>query len=215
METTDNYSRTVFVNCPFDDEYQSLFEAVVFSILSCGFLPRCSKESMNSDEIRINKITTIIRDSKYGIHDLSRVEFSKESKLPRFNMPLELGIFIGCQKYGGSTHKQKRYLVIDKEDYRYKKFISDISGQDIRGHHNNPELIIEIIREWLAHVSNKTIPGPRFHVERFKQFKDELQEMCKKYDWDYDKLTYKEYTQLITEFINSKTIEILNSEFQN
>jgi len=214
MTPTDNYSRTIFVNCPFDDEYQSLFEIIIFSIISCGFLPRCAKESMNSDEIRMNKIISIIKESKYGIHDLSRVEFSKVSKLPRFNMPLELGIFIGCQKFGGSFHKQKRYLILDKEEYRYKKFISDISGQDIRGHHNNPELIIEIIREWLAHVSNKTIPGPRFHIDRFKQFRTELKKRCKKYDWDYDKLTYKEYTFLISEFINSKTIEILDSELK-
>jgi len=215
MKAIADYSRTVFVNCPFDDEYQSLFEAVIFSILPCGFVPRCAKESMNSDEIRINKITSIIKESKYGIHDLSRVEYSKEQKLPRFNMPLEFGIFLGCQKYGGPLHRQKKYLVFDKEDYRYKKFISDISGQDIRGHHNKPALIIEIIREWLAHVSNKTIPGPRFHIERFNQFKKEIKERCKKYNWDYDKLTYKEYTRLIIEFLNLKTIEILDSEINS
>ena len=167
---------------------------------------------MNSDEIRINKIISIIKDSKYGIHDLSRVEFSKDSPLPRFNMPLELGIFIGCQKYGGTIHKQKRYLVFDKEQYRYKRFISDISGQDIRGHNNNPKDIISTIREWLAHVSKKTIAGPRFHIERYELFRIELQDRCSKYDWDYDNLTYKEYIRLITEFIDSKTMELLNTK---
>lgn len=212
MSVPKNYTRTVFVNCPFDDEYQVLFEAIIFSILSCGFIPRCAKESMNSDEIRINKIISIIKESKYGIHDLSRVEFSKDSPLPRFNMPLELGIFIGCQKYGGTIHKQKRYLVFDKEQYRYKRFISDISGQDIQGHNNNPEKIITSIRGWLAHVSNKTIPGPNFHYERYKLFKKELSDRCKKYDWDYDKLTYKEYIKLIKEFIKDETIALLNHE---
>lgn len=212
MIEPDNYQMSIFVNCPFDDEFQVLFEAIIFGILSCGFIPRCAKESMNSDEIRINKIISIIKESKYGIHDLSRVEFSKDSPLPRFNMPLELGIFIGCQKYGGAIHKRKRYLVFDKKQYRYKEFISDISGQDILGHNNNPEEIITNIREWLAHVSNKTIPGPSFHIERYKLFKMELPDRCKKYDWDYDKLTYKEYNNLITEFLYDKNQELLYME---
>lgn len=212
MNVPANYSRTIFVNCPFDDEYQVLFEAIIFGILSCGFIPRCAKESMNSDEIRIHKIISIIKESKYGIHDLSRVEFSKDSPLPRFNMPLELGIFIGCQKYGGSNHKQKRYLVFDKEQYRYKRFISDISGQDIYGHNNDPKEIITNIREWLAHVSNKRIAGPSFHIESYELFKMELPTMCKKYKWDYDKLTYKEYINLIIEFINEKMLQLLNIE---
>ena len=212
MKLKEDYSRTVFINCPFDDEYQNLFEAIIFVILSCGFIPRCAKESMNSDEIRINKIVSLIKESKFGIHDLSRVEYSKSSDLPRFNMPLELGIFIGCQKYGDSIHKQKRYLVLDKKEYRYKKFISDISGQDIKGHENSPEQIISSIREWLSHVSNKTIPGPSFHINRYKEFKADLPNQCIKYSWDYDRLTYKEYVRLITEYIEKKTLQLLNTE---
>jgi hypothetical protein len=212
MKEPNDYSRTVFINCPFDDEYQPLFEAIIFCVLSCGFIPRSAKESMNSNEVRINKIISIIKESKYGIHDLSRVEIKKDSHLPRFNMSLELGIFIGCYKYGGSIHQQKRYLVLDAERYRYQKFISDISGQDIRGHNNNPEEAISIIREWLAHVSNKTIPGPKFHIERYKLFKGELSSRCKRYDWDYDKITFTEYKRLIMEFIREKTLEILNVE---
>ena len=124
-------------------------------------------------------------------------------------MPLELGIYIGCQKFGGGIHKQKKYLVFDKEPYRYKKFISDISGQDISGHNNNPKILIENIREWLAMVSPKAIPGSRFHLERYYQFKRELNDRCKEYKWDYDRLTYKEYLTLINEFINDKTIELI------
>lgn len=213
MKEPLEYYRTIFINCPFDDEYQDLFEALLFGILSCGFIPRTAKESMNSDEIRINKIISLIKESKYAIHDLSRVEFSVETPLPRFNMPLELGIFIGCQKFGGGVHKQKKYLVFDKEPYRYKRFISDISGQDIRGHNDNPESIITNVREWLVSVSSKTIPGPKFHIDRFNLFKNELSMRCNAYKWDYDKLTQKEYLKLIQEFIQEKTLELLEKEF--
>jgi len=215
MKESAEYARTVFVNCPFDDEYKELFEAIIFCIMSCGVLPRCAKESMNSDDVRINKIISIIQESKFGIHDLSRVEISADSLLPRFNMPLELGIFIGCQKYGGDIHRQKKYLIFDKEQYRFQKFISDISGQDIRGHNNKSELLISNIREWLAHVSKKTIPGANFHIGRYNSFKTELHTRCKKYEWDYDNLAYKEYLNLIEEFIADKTLEILNTEIVN
>jgi len=55
---------------------------------------------MDSSEFRLDKIYSMIGDSNYGIHDISRVELGLESKLPRFNMPLELGIFLGAKKYG-------------------------------------------------------------------------------------------------------------------
>jgi len=210
MKESPDYNRTVFINCPFDEEYQVLFEAMIFIILSCGFIPRSAKESMNSDEIRINKIITLIKESRYAIHDLSRVELNCDSPLPRFNMPLELGIYIGCQRFGSGSHKNKKYLVLDKEPYRYKKFISDISGQDISGHNNDPVTLIEIIRGWISMVSNKAIPGSRFHLERYLQFKNELDDRCKAYKWDYDKLTYKEYNTIINEFINDKTVELID-----
>ena len=49
-------------------------------------------------------------------------------------MPLELGIFLGSKKYGDKKNKTKVCLVIDKEQYRYQIFISDIAGQDIKSH---------------------------------------------------------------------------------
>jgi hypothetical protein len=211
MKPAVNYSRSVFINCPFDEEYQNLFESIVFVVLSCGFIPRCAKDSMDSDEIRINKINNIIKESKYGIHDISRVEMSEKSLLPRFNMPLELGIFLGCQKFGNKNDRQKRYLVLDKDPYRYKQFISDISGQDIQGHNNNPQKIISVIRDWLAHVSKKTIPGSSFHITRFEKFKAELISRCDKYRWDYDHLSLSDYNKLILEFIRDETLEIINT----
>jgi hypothetical protein len=34
----------VFVNCPFDDQYQPLFRALLFGVLDCGFRVRCAWE---------------------------------------------------------------------------------------------------------------------------------------------------------------------------
>lgn len=32
-----SYDTDVFINCPFDDDYKPLFDAVVFAVHDCGF----------------------------------------------------------------------------------------------------------------------------------------------------------------------------------
>jgi hypothetical protein len=112
------YNVGVFVNCPFDARYRKLFHAIVFAISDCGFTPRCALEAEDGGEERIRKIKRIIRESRYGVHDISRVELDRKSRLPRFNMPLELGLFLGAQEYGLDEQKEKCSLVLDSVPYR-------------------------------------------------------------------------------------------------
>ena len=44
----DAFERSVFLNCPFDVAYEACFEALVFSVLACGFHPRCALEALDS-----------------------------------------------------------------------------------------------------------------------------------------------------------------------
>jgi hypothetical protein len=90
----NNYLNNVFINCPFDSDYLELRNALVFTIFDCGFIPRCALEEDDGGMVRFEKIKQIIKESKFGIHDLSRTELDIENYLPRFNMPLELGVFI-------------------------------------------------------------------------------------------------------------------------
>ena len=50
----------------------------------------------------------MIADCRYGIHDISRTELDRDSGLPRFNMPLELGIFLGAKRFGAEEQKRKK-----------------------------------------------------------------------------------------------------------
>jgi hypothetical protein len=86
------FSESVFINCPFDRPYWPIFEAIVFCIIHCRFVRRSALDELDSGQLRLEKIQQIIRNSKYGIHDLSRIELSAESALSRFNMPFELGL---------------------------------------------------------------------------------------------------------------------------
>ena len=101
------YNDNVFVNCPFDSAYKSLFDAMVFAIHDCGFIARCALEEEDASQVRIDKIYNIIAHCRYGIHDISRTELDKITGLPRFNMPLEFGVFLGAKKFGTTGQKKK------------------------------------------------------------------------------------------------------------
>src|SRR5436190_1630456 len=98
-----NFSRDVFINCPFDDTYTPFFNAIVFTVHDIGFRPRCALEASNAGQFRLEKIMDIISECKYSIHDLSRTSLDRETELPRFNMPFELGLDLGCRRFGNST----------------------------------------------------------------------------------------------------------------
>lgn len=118
----DEYARNVFINCPFDDDYAPLFEAIVFAINDAGFRPKCARERLDSSQIRLQKIIEMISASRYSIHDLSRTALDATSALPRFNMPLELGIDLGCKAFNPNC-ADKSLLIFDSEQYRFQKFV--------------------------------------------------------------------------------------------
>ena len=149
------YDDNVFINCPFDKDYKPIFNAILFAIFDCGFVPRCTLEEVDASQIRIEKIYSIISSCRYGIHDISRTELDSKNKLPRFNMPLELGLFLGAKRFGGKTHNKKACLIFDRKPHRYQKFISDISGQDIKSHNNKPKTAIKEVRDWLRGKSKR------------------------------------------------------------
>lgn len=198
---TDNYSFSIFYNCPFDNEYQPTFEAVLFTIYRCGFTLRCAKEFNDTGKIRIENIIRLIKESRYGIHDLCRVGLDETSKLPRFNMPLELGIFIGAIKFGSrNLHGKKEYLILDSESFRFRTFISDIGGQDIKSY-SSTDSVIRKIRDWLSNKTNENIPSARFIIEEYSKFFNDLPELCKRSKWDKEELTYEELTSLTVSWI--------------
>jgi hypothetical protein len=88
----------VFINVPFDIRYKKRFDALVFAVHDCGFVARGAREQDDSNQVRLGKLFQIIRECRYGIHDLSRVTLDSRHRLPRFNMPLELGIFLGAKR---------------------------------------------------------------------------------------------------------------------
>jgi hypothetical protein len=161
----------VFLNCPFDRDYEPLFRALVFSVLLCGFQPRAALEIDDGSEVRIEKIVRILRESKYAIHDLSRTELDSTLALPRFNMPLELGLFLGAKYFGTGRQREKACVIFDRDRYRYQAFCSDIAGQDIRAHKQDEAGLIRSVRDALrTWRPDAAIPGGSEIHRRYRAF---------------------------------------------
>jgi len=200
-----DYDQNVFINCPFDDAYLPLFRALTFVVFECGLRPRCAKEVYDAGEVRIDKIARIIRDCRWGIHDISRTDPNSHG-LPRFNMPLELGLFLGARRFGGLAHRTKSCVVLDSHKYRYQEFISDIAGQDIASHGNDPKKAIRAVRDWLA-VSKAGMthpPGEAAITRRFDRFMVELPEICAATDRELGELTFTEFADSVSVWLTQE-----------
>ena len=149
MNKHANYSKNVFINCPFDDEYFELRQIIVFTIVYFGFKPRISLESSDSGMPRLQKISELIKESRYSIHDLSRLQAKSIDEYYRLNMPFEMGIDYGLRIYN-DDYKDKRSLILETKPYDYMKAISDINGFDIKNHNDTPEKLVECLRAWFS-----------------------------------------------------------------
>ena len=194
------HAKDVFINCAFDKKYRPLFRALVFAVHDCGFRARSALEVEDSGEVRVQKIIRIIGESPYAIHDISRVEPDLATNLPRFNMPLELGLYLGAKAFGDETNQSKRCVVLDNEQFRYQSFCSDIAGQDIRAHQGKIALAIEAVRDWLSTTTpaqDVVIPSGSVIATRYKEFRSALPNGCAKLQLNARRLTFGDHVTLV------------------
>lgn len=199
-----DFDQNVFLNCPFDNDYKPLFDAAIFAVQIAGFTPHCALEASNAGQARLDKIMDIISRCRYGIHDLSRTELSG-NKLPRFNMPLELGLDLGCRRYGRGRLADKRLLVLDRNARRYQRFISDIAGQDIASHSGKAGVLIRRVRDWLSTESKiPTIPGGVYMFRRYRAFRADLPGFCRRQRLNPTQLTFGDFSALLFVWLAEK-----------
>lgn len=166
------FDSNVFINCPFDRDFKRILRAIIFTVAYAGLEPRIC-QTVSSGDVRIEEIKELIRTSKFGIHDLSRSRPLQEGDIPRFNMPYELGIDIGCCTYGNAKQRTKSIIILEKEPYHYHRVLSDIGGQDIFRHNDNPREAMSSVRDWLVN-NDFGLPGANFIWIEFNQFRVDL-----------------------------------------
>jgi hypothetical protein len=138
---------------------------------------RCALEENDSGDIRLDKLARLIDESTRSIHDLSRIKpiDPATSELPRFNMPFELGLAMGAKRFGGKRHKTDSIKIMVAEPYRLPAYLSDLGGNDPDAHHNEPEKIVKIVRDYLHRSPDGAIlPGPAKLIETLTAFRQKL-----------------------------------------
>jgi hypothetical protein len=141
-------AKSVFINCPFDSAYAPLFDAIVFSTVCCGFMPRCALESGTVSEPRLARVTRAIFESKYSIHDLSRCTGEGTENFARFNMPLELGIAMARRFM--EPAQEHDWLVLVPHGHAYLRFISDLAAYDPATHDGSVRGVVFAVMAWLS-----------------------------------------------------------------
>jgi hypothetical protein len=194
-------NRTVFINCPFDATYRKIFDAIVFSVCALGFEPRCALDQDSVTEERLTKILNLIEWCPFSIHDLSNMKIDPGTRLPRHNMPFELGLFLG---YEFASRTQKSCLILDKEGYRYRKSLSDLSGRDVRAHKGLPAQAITAVRDWLVTESGRDdAPGGESIVQQYRRFRRQLPALCRETRRIASELTFWDYRGMVSAWLKN------------
>lgn len=141
----------------------------------------------------------MIGECKFAIHDLSRIQV-EPSGLPRFNMPLELGIFYGAKIFGSGNQKSKVCLILSKERFQYQKYISDFAGQDIAAHGDEPQQAVKAVRGFLSSHLRQSLLSPKILWDRFTRFNQELRLVCAEKELDESELQFWERLDLAAQW---------------
>jgi hypothetical protein len=195
----------VFINCPFDPSYRRVFDAIFFAVMALGFEARCALERDTGTQDRLNKILRMIGECQFGIHDISFMRIDPGTRLPRYNMTLELGLFLGCYEFGGRDQSGKRCLILDRDRWRYRKSMSDLAGRDIQAHHGNPRQAIVKVRDWLTTESGSSERhGGAYVVKRYDRFRKELPGLCSETKRRVSELAFTDYRELVAQWLRQK-----------
>ena len=158
----------VFINCPYDNEYRDIFEALIFAVIVCGFIPTSAKTPIEGGLSRIDRIFKCLDHSGFSFHDLSRCKGEGDDNLARFNMPLELGIAMGQKIYAENNDKPGHdWCLLVRKDSNYKRVVSDLAGYDPREYEGEISGAIQAVMVWLSVQQNARpdMPPPRLVMD--------------------------------------------------
>ena len=124
-------------------------------------------------------------------------------------MPLELGIFLGAKKFGDKAQKEKMALVLDVEQYRYQRFISDLAGADIRAHNNDVLNAVRATRDWLANVSRRDLPSGAKIARLLINFREQLPLIAERLEFEVVNIPYIDYEKIVVGWLlESEPIDV-------
>ena len=104
--------------------------------------------------------------------------------------------------------RRKLCLILDRERYRYQRYCSDLAGQDVWAHADDPRVVIRVVRDWLRNASvgmGSSIPGGSRIAERYDRFTAELPTLCQAAHLHQDELIFNDFMALLEEWLQLNT----------
>jgi hypothetical protein len=147
----------VFVNVPFDSEYERLFLALIAGLTCLGLNPKCVLE-ITATNVRLRRLTELIARCPFSLHDLSRVQASRigRFRIPRFNMPFELGLAAAISELADATEHQ--WSILETVRHRAWQSLSDVSGYDVAIHNGRAEGMFYVLLDIFGNLPQPPHP---------------------------------------------------------
>jgi hypothetical protein len=165
----------VFLNIPFAPTHEFLYIALVAGLTALRLNPRCVLE-IPPQQHRLQRLFDHIRGCAFSIHDLSHVKLSpgKGSRVPRFNMPFELGIAVAIALAEQQTKDQHQFRIFEAQPFRLQKSLSDVLGHDPYVHRGSADGVLEAVLNVFSNLEDAPAPSEmrRLH-RRLRQFRQE------------------------------------------
>lgn len=161
-------TRSVFLNIPYDAAFETLYLAYIVGLTQLGL--RVNAAISVPSQGRLNTIIRLIEQSDSSIHDLSRIETA--SGIPRFNMPVELGLALYRSYVTGGKHQVS---IFETKRYRAQRSTSDVNGIDPQIHNGTPKGVMSGLRNIFSHDGDvTTVPEMLLCLEAVKTRLPEL-----------------------------------------
>ncbi len=165
----------VFINCPFDADFRSQFNAIAFTCVHAGFYPVIASSTGRSGRPRLERILEALNACRYSIHDLSRCRGEGNSNLARFNMPLELGMAMAIQAAGTPPDVHEYLVLVPHGLHLHQQYISDLAGLDPQTHDGTPPRLVAEVLAWLLTAAEAPAElSPEEVVAKLPGFEGEL-----------------------------------------
>lgn len=88
-------------------------------------------------------------------------------------------------------------MILDIEQYRYQRFISDLAGMDIHAHAGDAVRALRETRDWLANVSRRILPSADRVATLYAAFTADLPALAAELQFDPAAVPYVDYERIV------------------
>jgi hypothetical protein len=180
MEVATAEPPRVFINCPYDEQYEPLRNVLILSCVACGFYPSSAIDKGGGGRPRISRIIDELRRARYSIHDLTRSIGVAEGEKARINMALELGMAVYRAHHDEQHHD---WLALIPNGDEHLDYVSDLGGFDPAEYDGTDRQLVRKVVGFLA-VQDEAPPGidPQLVFDAVPEFEAKLQLAVTKWD---------------------------------